>query len=58
MADRIDRLVVDGRTGEADEINVQAIGITPGLFDTINLPLVEGRDFTGQETADEMPTSR
>ena len=47
-ADR--RLVVDGRTEEADEINVQSIGVTPGLFDTIDLPIVAGRDFTGQET--------
>jgi putative ABC transport system permease protein len=45
------RLVVDGRTEEADEINVQAIGVTPGLFDTIDLAIVTGRDFTGQETA-------
>lgn len=43
------RLVIDGRTDESDEINVQSIGITPGLFTTINLPLVSGRDFTGQE---------
>jgi putative ABC transport system permease protein len=46
------RLVIDGRTGDADMIDVQAIGVTPGLFDTINMPLLEGRDFTGQETAD------
>jgi putative ABC transport system permease protein len=44
------RLVVDGRTGDADEINVQAIGITPTLFETVNLPLGEGRTFTDQET--------
>jgi predicted permease len=43
------RLVVDGRTEEADEIGVQAIGISPGLFATINLPIVEGRTFTEQE---------
>ena len=47
------RLVIDGRTGEADLIDVQAIGVTPGLFDTINMPLLEGRDFTGQETENE-----
>ena len=47
------RLVIDGRTGEADLIDVQAIGVTPGLFDTINRPLLEGRDFTGQETENE-----
>ncbi|MEO7157746.1 MAG: ABC transporter permease, partial [Vicinamibacterales bacterium] len=44
------RLVIDGRTGESDEINVQAIGITPGLFETIDRPLLSGRDFSGQET--------
>jgi putative ABC transport system permease protein len=44
------RLVIDGRTAESDEINVQAIGITPTLFETINLPIIAGRTFTGQET--------
>jgi putative ABC transport system permease protein len=43
------RLVIDGRTSESDEINVQSIGVTPGLFDTIDLRMVEGRDFTEQE---------
>jgi predicted permease len=47
------RLVIDGRTGEADEINVQAIGVTPGLFETIGLPILAGRDFTGEETENE-----
>lgn len=46
------RLVIDGRTGDADEINVQSIGITPTLFETVNLPLLEGRTFTNQETLD------
>jgi hypothetical protein len=41
--------VVDGRTAESDEINVQSIGVTPGLFDTIDLRMAEGRDFTGEE---------
>jgi predicted permease len=50
-ADR--RLVVDGRTAEGDEIEIQAIGVTPGLFDTIDTPLVSGRDFTAQETENE-----
>jgi putative ABC transport system permease protein len=44
------RLVIDGRTGEDDEINVQSIGISPALFETINLPMVAGRTFTEQET--------
>ena len=43
------RLVIDGRTTEQDEINVQAIGITPALFETINLPLIAGRTFTESE---------
>jgi putative ABC transport system permease protein len=46
------RLVVDGRSEESDAIDVQAIGITPSLFDTINLPIVSGRTFTEQETRD------
>lgn len=44
------RLVIDGRTGEQDEINVQSIGISPALFDAINLPLIAGRTFSEQET--------
>ena len=47
-ADR--RLVVDGRTADGDEIEIQSIAITPGLFDTIDMPMVAGRDFTSQET--------
>ena len=46
------RLVIDGRTREEDEINVQSIGISPALFETIGLPLVAGRTFTEQETGD------
>jgi putative ABC transport system permease protein len=50
------RLVIDGRTAEQDEINVQAIGITPALFETINLPLIAGRTFTESEA--ENPDAR
>ena len=46
------RLVIDGRTAQGEEINVHAIGITPALFDTINLPLLAGRTFTGGEAVD------
>jgi putative ABC transport system permease protein len=46
------RLVIDGRTAEQDEINVQSIGISPALFETIGLPLVAGRTFSEQETGD------
>ena len=49
------RLVVDGRTDEVDEIGVQSIGMSPGLFAAINLPIVQGRTFTEQET--ENPAS-
>jgi putative ABC transport system permease protein len=44
------RLVIDGRTGAQDEVNVQSIGISPALFDAIDLPLIAGRPFTEQET--------
>lgn len=45
------RLVIDGRTARSDEIHIQAIGVTPGLFETINLPIVSGRDFSSREAA-------
>jgi predicted permease len=44
------RLVIDGRTSDRDEINVQSIGMSPALFEAIDLPLVAGRTFTEQET--------
>lgn len=43
------RLVIDGRTSEQDEVHVQSIGISPALFDAIDLPLVAGRTFTEPE---------
>ncbi|HYB94208.1 MAG TPA: ABC transporter permease, partial [Vicinamibacterales bacterium] len=43
------RLVVAGRTEQSDEISVQSIGVTQGLFDVIDRPLVDGRDFSQQE---------
>ena len=46
------RLVVDGRTEESDEIDVQSIGVTPGLFDVINLAIVSGRTFSEHEAQD------
>jgi predicted permease len=45
------RLVVDGRTSESDEIGVQSIAISADLFKVIGLPIVEGRTFTATETA-------
>src|SRR5688572_3698847 len=44
------RLVIDGRTDEQDEVNVQSIGISPALFEAIDLPITRGRTFTDQET--------
>lgn len=44
--------MIDGRSAIGDEINVHSIGITPALFDTINLPLVAGRTFTEREYED------
>jgi predicted permease len=46
------RAVVDGRTGEDDEVGVQTIGITAGLFDTLGQALVDGRTFIDGETQD------
>lgn len=43
------QLVLDGRTDPDDAIGVQSIGISPGLFDTLGLSLIEGRTFTDLE---------
>jgi putative ABC transport system permease protein len=43
------QLVIAGRTNRADAIGVQSIAISPGLFDTMGLQLIEGRMFTGAE---------
>jgi predicted permease len=37
----------------ADFINVEMAAITPGYFRTMELPLLAGRDFTNQDTADK-----
>lgn len=44
------RLVIDGRTSEGDEINVQTIAISPRLFETIDRPVLAGRPFSEQES--------
>ena len=44
------RLVVEGRTSESDELNVQSIAIGPQLFRAFGLSMVAGRTFTEQET--------
>ena len=46
------QLVIDGRTAADDAIGVQSIAITSGFFDTIDVPLVEGRTFTAAEVLD------
>jgi predicted permease len=43
------QLVVDGRSGADDAIGVQSIPISPELFGTIGVSLVEGRTFTDAE---------
>lgn len=46
------RLVIDGRTAATDEIGIHAIGMTPSLFATLDVPIVDGRTFTEQEAED------
>ena len=46
------QLVIDGRTERDQTIGVQSIGISSGLFDTIGVPLLEGRTFTDAEMQD------
>jgi predicted permease len=43
------QLVIDGRTTRDDVIGVQSIGISSRFFDTLGLPLLEGRAFTESE---------
>lgn len=46
------QLVIDGRTDADETIGVQSIAISPGLFDTLGLSLLEGRTFTDLEMQD------
>ena len=46
------QLVIDGRTSAEDAIGVQSIAISPELFDTIGVALIEGRTFTDLEMQD------
>lgn len=48
------RIIVDGRTDENDEIAIQSIAMSPQLFDVLGLPLIEGRTFTATETANPL----
>jgi putative ABC transport system permease protein len=43
------QVVIDGRTDAEDAIGAQSIAISPELFDTIGVSLVEGRTFTDAE---------
>jgi predicted permease len=43
------QLVIDGRTSADEAIGVQSIAISPELFDTIGVSLIEGRTFTDIE---------
>jgi putative ABC transport system permease protein len=43
------QLVIDGRTSAEQAIGVQSIPISPELFDTIGVSLIEGRTFTDLE---------
>ncbi|HEX6163543.1 MAG TPA: ABC transporter permease [Vicinamibacterales bacterium] len=46
------QLVIDGRTSAEEAVGVQEIAITPRLFDTIDVPLLDGRTFTDAEALD------
>jgi predicted permease len=46
------RMLVDGRTSRGDEVPVQVITSTAGLFDTLGLRVVDGRAFTATEATD------
>ncbi|MEO8678053.1 MAG: ABC transporter permease [Vicinamibacterales bacterium] len=46
------RLVTDGRTSDEDEIMIESVGITPGLFGVLGLPITDGRTFTDSEVDD------
>lgn len=47
---RAEHPIVDG-----SELGVQVIGITPGLFATLDLPLVQGRDFDARDLEEGAP---
>jgi predicted permease len=46
------QLVIDGRTSADEAIGVQSIPISPELFDTIGVRLIDGRSFTNLEMQD------
>ncbi len=46
------RVVVDGRTAAGDEVPVQVVSATGGLFQTLGLEVLDGRTFSPAESAD------
>jgi len=46
------QLVIDGRTDRDDTLGVQAVGISPSLFDTLGLSVAAGRTFSEAEALD------
>ena len=54
MTDSSDRSVdIEGYTpAEGEEMSVYYASAGPGYFETLRMPLVEGRDFTARDTAD------
>ena len=46
------RVVVDGRTAAGDEVPVQVVSATGGLFQTLGLDVLDGRTFSPAEAAD------
>lgn len=46
------RLVVDGQASRDEDLVASSVGVTQGLFETLGVALVEGRDFTASETTD------
>jgi putative ABC transport system permease protein len=47
---------VDGmQTTPGQELSAQYSSITPGIFTTLSIPLIQGRTFTAQDTRSSMP---
>jgi predicted permease len=46
------QIVAEDRTLPGDEILASTVGITPGFFDVLDVPLLEGRTFTASEAVD------
>ena len=46
------RVVIDGQSSAEQDLAGSSIGITPELFDALNLPLLAGRTFSAAEAVD------